>query len=99
MKKAEGYGTLYLLPVWLGEHGGVEQLPPENIALVQRITLYFTEHEKTARHMLRRMVPSIELPALELHRLDKDTTFCRKLTAPLASTLLGASASRRVNSG
>jgi 16S rRNA (cytidine1402-2'-O)-methyltransferase len=74
MKKAEGYGTLYLLPVWLGEHGGVDQLPPENIALVQRITLYFTEHEKTARHMLRRMVPSIELPALELHRLDKDTT-------------------------
>jgi len=49
-------------------------MPPGNIVLAQRITLYFTEHEKTARHMLRRMVPDIALPALELHRLDKDTT-------------------------
>lgn len=64
---------MYLLPVWLGEAGGVEQLPPENIAVVERTTLYFAEHEKTARQMLRRMVPAIELPALEIHRLDKNT--------------------------
>ncbi len=57
-------GTLYLMPVWLGEHGGIEQLPPENIAIcaVERITLYFCEHEKTARHMLRRMVPGSTCP-------------------------------------
>ncbi|MEZ4788596.1 MAG: SAM-dependent methyltransferase [Flavobacteriales bacterium] len=73
MSNAEAYGTLYLMPVWLGEGGGVEQLPPENIALVERTTLYFAEHEKTARQMLRRMVPAIELPSLEIHRLDKDT--------------------------
>lgn len=74
MSAAEGYGTLYLLPVWLGDSGGVEQLPPENIATVARIDLYFVEHEKTARQMLRRMVPTIDLPSLEIHRLDKDTT-------------------------
>ncbi len=74
MKRAEDFGTLYLLPVWLGEHGGVEQLPPENLAIAERITLYFTEHEKTARHMLRRMIPSIDLPSLVMHRLDKDST-------------------------
>ncbi|MBX2973862.1 MAG: SAM-dependent methyltransferase [Flavobacteriales bacterium] len=74
MSAAEPYGTLYLLPVWLGDAGGVEQLPPENIAVASRTTLYFAEHEKTARHMLRRMVPTIELPKLEIHRLDKDTT-------------------------
>ena len=74
MQSADQYGTLYLLPVWLGDHGGNEQLPAQNIALVQRITLYFAEHEKTARHMLRRMVPSLDLGSLELHRLDKDTT-------------------------
>jgi len=73
MSNAEAYGTLYLLPVWLGEGGGVEQLPPENIAVVERTTLYFAEHEKTARQMLRRMVPTIVLPALEIHRVDKDT--------------------------
>ena len=74
MRSAEPYGTLYLLPVWLGDAGGVEQLPPENIAIAARVTLYFAEHEKTARQMLRRMVPTIELPKLEIHRLDKDTT-------------------------
>jgi len=68
------HGTLYLMPVWLGEHGGTEQLPQENIALASRITLYFCEHEKTARQMLRRMVPSIDLARLELHRLDKDSS-------------------------
>lgn len=67
-------GRLYLMPVWLGDHGGIEQLPPENIMLASRITLYFCEHEKTARQMLRRMVPNIDLARIELHRLDKDTT-------------------------
>lgn len=66
-------GTLYLMPVWLGEAGGVEQLPPENIAIAARVTLVFAEHERTARQMLRRMVPSIDLPSLTIHRLDKDT--------------------------
>lgn len=74
MADASGYGTLYLMPVWLGDAGSVEQLPPENIALAERIDLYFAEHEKTARQMLRRMVPTIELPRLEIHRLDKETT-------------------------
>lgn len=74
MSRAEGYGTLYLMPVWLGDGGGVEQVPPENIALAQRIDLYFCEHEKTARQMLRRMVPGIDLSTLEMHRLDKDST-------------------------
>ena len=62
------------MPVWLGDGGGIEQLPPENIALAQRIDLYFCEHEKTARQMLRRMVPGIDLAKLEMHRLDKDST-------------------------
>lgn len=71
---AETHGTLYLMPVWLGDAGGIEQLPAENIALARRIDLYFCEHEKTARQMLRRMVPDIDLAGLSLHRLDKDTT-------------------------
>ncbi|MBK8338608.1 MAG: SAM-dependent methyltransferase [Flavobacteriales bacterium] len=74
MSAPEGYGSLYLMPVWLGDLGGVEQMPSENIALVERIDLWFCEHEKTARHMLRRMVPGIELPRLEMHRLDKDSS-------------------------
>ncbi len=64
---------LYLMPVWLGDAGGVEQMPPENIAVAARITLWFAEEEKTARRMLRRLVPTIDLGALEMHRLDKDS--------------------------
>jgi len=67
-------GTLYLMPVWLGDAGGPEQLAPENIAIAAASSLFFAEHEKTARHMLRRMVPSIDLPSLEINRMDKDTT-------------------------
>ncbi len=67
-------GTLYLMPVWLGEHGGLEQIPGENSALAARITLWFTEHEKTARRMLRRLVPDIDLQQQEMHRLDKDSS-------------------------
>lgn len=72
MAATEAYGTLYLMPVWLGEQGGVEQLPPENIGHASRITLWFAEHEKTARQMLRRMVPEIDLSVQEIHRFDKD---------------------------
>lgn len=66
--------TLYLLPVWLGEEGGVDLLPPANIAIAGRVQHFFCEHERTARRMLRRMSPDIDLNTIVLHRLDKDTT-------------------------
>lgn len=74
MAAADRTGTLYLMPVWLGDHGGTEQLPPANITITQGITLWFCEQERTARRMLRRMDPSFNIDATELHRLDKDTT-------------------------
>ncbi|HRD54382.1 MAG TPA: SAM-dependent methyltransferase, partial [Flavobacteriales bacterium] len=72
------------------DHGGIEQLPPENIDLASRITLYFCEHEKTARQMLRRMVPGIDLARIELHRLDKDTTAAEALLKHLSNGRDGA---------
>lgn len=65
---------LYLLPVWLGEEGGLELMPPANIGIAERVDNFFCEHEKTARRMLRRMSPTIDLNAIKLHRLDKDTS-------------------------
>ena len=65
--------TLYLLPVWLGDAGGLELMPPTNIAIAEHVKIFFCEHEKTARRMLRRMSPTIDLNAITLHRLDKDT--------------------------
>lgn len=67
-------GVLYLLPVWLGDAGGPELLPPANIAVARQVKLFFCEHERTARRMLRRMAADIDLDAMELLRLDKDTT-------------------------
>lgn len=67
-------GKLYLLPVWLGEAGGNELMPPANIAIAERVDLIFCENERTARRMLRRMSRTIDLDAIELHRLDKDST-------------------------
>ena len=74
MSVVDAYGTLYLMPAWLGDQGGVEQMPLENTAIAERIGLWFCEHEKTARHMLRRMVPDIDLARQEMHRLDKDSS-------------------------
>ncbi|MCO6483594.1 MAG: SAM-dependent methyltransferase [Flavobacteriales bacterium] len=67
-------GVLYLLPVWLGDAGGPELLPPANIAVARQVKLFFCEHERTARRMLRRMAADIDLDAIELLRLDTDTT-------------------------
>lgn len=67
------HGTLYLLPVWLGDHGGPETIPAWNAAVAAGIDLFFAEHERTARAMLRRLVPGIELPKLEIQRCDKET--------------------------
>ena len=73
MSKEGLKGSLYLLPVWLGEAGGIELLPPANIAIAERVTLFFCENERTTRRMLRRMSKTIDLNAIELHILDKDT--------------------------
>lgn len=70
--KAEG--ALFLLPVWLGDNGGTELLPPVNIAVAEQVKLFFCENERTARRMLRRMSKAIDLDAIELHLLNKDST-------------------------
>lgn len=66
--------TLYLLPVWLGDAGGTELMPSANLAVAERVKIFFCENERTARRMLRRMSPTLDLDSIVLHRLDKDTT-------------------------
>ncbi len=65
--------TLHLVPVWLGEAGGTEQLAPATLEVVQRVHTCFVEHERSARRALRRMVPGIDLDRIALHVLDQDT--------------------------
>jgi len=82
-----GTGKLHLLPVWLGEGGGIEQLPPENIAVASGIDLWFVENERSARQSLRRMLPAVDLPRMEMHRFDQDSTIneARGMLRPLLS--------------
>ena len=65
--------VIYLLPVWLGDAGGTELMPPQNLEIAENTTLFFCENERTARRMLRRMSKTINLNAIELHVLDKDS--------------------------
>ncbi|MEZ4756446.1 MAG: SAM-dependent methyltransferase [Flavobacteriales bacterium] len=67
-------GKLHLMPVWLGEAGGIEQVPPGNVAVAEQLDLWFVENERTARQFLRRLMPAVELPRMELHRFDQDGT-------------------------
>ncbi len=66
-------GALHLLPAWLGEHGGIEQLTPEAVAAAAGLSLFFCEDERSGRRLLRRMVPGIDLARIEVHRFDKDS--------------------------
>lgn len=65
--------TLHLIPVWLGEAGGTEQLAPVTLEVVQRVRTFFVEHERSARRALRRMVPGLDLDGIVLHMLDQDS--------------------------
>lgn len=74
MHADEAYGTLYLLPVWLGEAGDRRDMPEANADIAAQVDLIFCENERSARRMLRRYHRTLDLDAKELHVLDKDST-------------------------
>jgi 16S rRNA (cytidine1402-2'-O)-methyltransferase len=74
MHADEPYGTLYLLPVWLGDAGGLRDMPEANAGIAVQVDLIFCENERSARRMLRRYHRTLDLNAKELHVLDKDST-------------------------
>jgi 16S rRNA (cytidine1402-2'-O)-methyltransferase len=68
-----GDATLHLIPVWLGEVGGIEQLAPMSLDVMREVRTFFVEHERSARRAMRRMDPGFDLDHVDLHVLDKDT--------------------------
>jgi 16S rRNA (cytidine1402-2'-O)-methyltransferase len=84
-------GKLHLMPVWLGDEGGTEQMPPENLRAAEHLDLWFVENEKSARHFLRRLMPGVDLPHMELHRFDQDSTLADARTM-LRAVINGRSA-------
>ena len=81
-------GTLYFIPVTLGDDNINSVLPPEVVSIVQQLDEFIVENEKTARHFLgtikhAKPIRDIVLKTLNEHTNDKE------LPALLSSLLAG----------
>lgn len=70
-------GTLYLIPVTLGDDNITRVLPPEVVSIAQQLETFVVENEKTARHFLstiktNKPVRELQLLTLNEHTADKD---------------------------
>ncbi len=78
-------GTLYLIPVTLGDDNISQVLPPDVVKIAQSLEIFVVESEKSARHFLSTIktakpVRELTLNLLNEHTLDKDLS---SLLAPL----------------
>ena len=79
------FGTLYLIPVTLGDDRIASALPADVIAIAQKLDSFVVESEKSARHFLSTIktikpVRELTLKLLNEHTADKDVS---ALLAPL----------------
>ena len=78
-------GTLYLIPVTLGDDNINQVLPPDVVNIAQNLENFVVESEKSARHFLSTIktakpVRELTLNLMNEHTLDKDLSV---LLAPL----------------
>jgi 16S rRNA (cytidine1402-2'-O)-methyltransferase len=81
-------GTLYLIPVTLGDDIISKALPPDAVAIAQRLDTFVVENEKTARRFLGAIKPLKPVRELQLLTLNEHTTE-KELPALLAPLLEG----------
>jgi len=81
-------GTLYLIPVTLGDDVISKALPPDVVAIAQRLETFIVENEKTARRFLGAAKPLKPVRELTLLTLNEHTTD-KELPALLAPLLEG----------
>lgn len=82
------FGTLYMLPVTLGDDVVSRVLPADVIVLAQRLEIFVVENEKTARRFLGAIKPLKPVRELVLLTLNEHTA-AKELPALLASLLEG----------
>ncbi|MDT7830648.1 SAM-dependent methyltransferase [Pricia sp. S334] len=73
VKKNNGPGKLYLIPVTLGETAPFEVLPISIKKAVERINHYIVENEKSARRFIKRISSGKSQSALHISVLNKFT--------------------------
>lgn len=67
------FGTLYLIPVMLGDTAANEVVPASVIRTVSLIDDYIVENSKVARKFIKAMVPEKQQSILNLFELNKHT--------------------------
>lgn len=81
-------GTLYLIPVTLGDDVISKVLPPDVVTIAQKLEIFVVENEKTARRFLSAIKPLKPVRELTLLTLNEHTTE-KELPALLAPLLEG----------
>jgi len=81
-------GTLYLLPVTLGDENIAKALPPAVVSITQSLEIFVVENEKSARRFLGAIKTNKPLRELTLLGLNEHTGEI-ELPALLAPLLLG----------
>ncbi len=66
-------GTLYLIPVTLGDDNITQVLPPNVIATAQKLTHFVVENEKSTRQFLSLIKPLKPIRELQLELLNEHT--------------------------
>ena len=66
-------GALYLIPNLLGEASIDSSLPSLIAAVVDRLSCFIVEDEKSARRLIKQLSPGTDLRALSMQRLNKHT--------------------------
>ena len=82
------HGTLYLIPVTLGDDLISKALPPDVVMLVQRLDTFIVENEKTARRFLGAVKTAKPVRELSMLTLNEHTTE-KELPALLTPLLEG----------
>lgn len=85
-------GTLYFIPVTLGDDNLARALPPEVIGIAQQLDVFVVENEKTARRFLGLMKtqkPVRELTLLTLNEHTEEKTIPSLLAPLLAGKNVG----------
>jgi len=81
-------GTLYFIPVTLGEDNITKVLPAEVVSIAQQLDEFIVENEKTARHFLSTIKHSKPIRDLLLKPLNEHTSD-KELPALLNSLMAG----------
>ncbi len=70
---SQNTGKLYLIPTTLGENEPLEVLPLSVKKIVEGLTFFIVENEKSARRFIKKITPRKSQSSLKLFLLDKYT--------------------------